>query len=61
MGAQNFHRVVMARKFGFAERCVNFLVADMMQQNHRPALAPAQFRDQMVQALRDVRRDRALA
>lgn len=53
--------VELAGKFGFGEAGVDFLVADVVKEDGRSALAAFQFRDQVVQALRHVRRDGAQA
>ncbi|GAB4285849.1 MAG: hypothetical protein Kow0058_05220 [Roseovarius sp.] len=44
-----------------AARYMDLIVADLVQKHHRPALAALQPQHQMVQALRRLRRDRALA
>ncbi len=59
MGAQGLDRVKRARQFGFGQRRVHFLVADLMQQDSRSALASFEFWDQMVQAAAPFR-DRAV-
>lgn len=51
MAAQGFYRVVGARQFGFSERCMYFIVADLVQEYGRTALAAAQLGYKMVQAL----------
>lgn len=61
MGAQRGNRVIVSRQFGLGQGGVNLAVADVMQQNGRPALAAFEFRDQMMQALGNARRDRAQA
>ena len=61
MAAQGADGVVMPRKFGFAKRGMDFAVADMMQQHHRPALATAQPRGQVMMALWHIRRDWTVA
>lgn len=61
MGPQGLGRVEAAGQFGLGQGRVHLLVADVMHQHRRPALAAAQLRGQVVQALRHARRDRALA
>ena len=58
MRPQGFAGVIVARKFGFGQSGVDFLVADLMQQHRLAALAAAQAWDQVVAALRDIVRDR---
>ncbi len=55
MRAKRLNRVIGAGQFGFAECCMHFLVADLMQQDRRSALASFEFWDQMVQAAAPVR------
>ena len=61
MGAQRLGRVVAARKFGFRQRGVDLVVADLVDKDRGPALAAAQFRDQVMQALLRAGWDRAQA
>lgn len=61
MGEERLRRVIVAGQFGLCQGRVDFLVADVMEKNRRAALAAFEFRDQVVQALRDVGRDRTLA
>ena len=61
IGAEAFGCVELAGEFGFGKADVDFLVADVMQKDGRAALAAFQFRDQVVQALRRLGRDRAHA
>ncbi len=61
MRAQRFGRVIVARKFGFGQGRVDFVVADLMHTHDRPALAALQLGRQVVQALPGVRRDWAQA
>ena len=61
MGAQGFDGVVAAGQFGLGQGGVNLIVADLMQKHDRPALAAAQFRRQVMQALFRILRDRAVA
>ena len=53
--------VVGPRQFRLAQCGMNLAVADVMQQDNRPALAAFQLGDQVMQALRYIRRDRAVA
>ena len=61
MGAQRLDGVVTAGKFGFGQRGMDFGMADLVQKNGRPLLSAAQTGDEMMQALRRLRRDRAVA
>ena len=58
---QGLDRMERSRQFRFGKARVNFLVADVVQQNHLTAFAALQLGHQMVQTLRDVRGDRAQA
>ena len=57
MGAQRLDRVIVAGKLGFRQRGVDFVVAYLVEQHGRPALAAAQFRNKVMKALRGIRRD----
>lgn len=59
MTPKRLGRRIAPRKLGLGQGRVDFLVADVVQENRLPALAAAQFRDQVMQALRNPRRDRA--
>jgi NADPH-dependent 2,4-dienoyl-CoA reductase/sulfur reductase-like enzyme len=61
MGAQRLDGVVAARKLRLGHRGVDLVVADLVHENRRPALAAAQAGDQVVQALLGVRRDGPVA
>jgi len=61
MGAQRLDRVEIAGQFGLGQGGVDLVMANLVQQHGRPALAAAQLGRQVVQALRGRRRDRALA
>lgn len=61
MATQRLHRVVCAGKVGFGESCVDFFVANMVQQSRRAAFATFEFWDQVMQALWDTRWNRAHA
>lgn len=61
MLAQRLDCVIGAGKFGFGQRGVDFTMANLMQQNGRPAFSAPELRDKVVQALGHVRRDRATA
>jgi hypothetical protein len=61
MGAQRLDGVVVARKLRLGHGGVDLVVADLVHENGRPALAAAQARDQVVQALLGVRRDGPVA
>ena len=61
MAAQRLYRVVNPGQFRFRATCMDFLVAHVVQQ-HRWSLFPAfGTGDQMMQALRHIRRNRASA
>jgi hypothetical protein len=59
--AQGLWRVKRPGKINLPDRCMNFLVADVMQQHSRPAFATLGAWDQVVQALRHIGRDGAQA
>ena len=61
MGAQGRNSVVAARQFRLGQGGVDLVVADLVQKHDRPALAAAQFRRQVMQALFRILRDRAAA
>ena len=61
MCAKRFGRVVVTRQLGLGQRGVDFIVANLMDQNRWPAFATFQLWDQVMMALLDTRRDRALA
>lgn len=61
MRAQRLDRVEIAGKLRLGHRGVNFVMADLMQQNRWAALSAAQSRDQVVQALFCVRWNRPFA
>ena len=61
MAAQGVDAVVAAGQFGLGQGSVNLIVANLMEQHDRPALAAAQFRRQVMKALLGIRRDRAVA
>jgi len=60
MGAQGLNRIVAAGKLGLGQGGMDLIVADLMQQHCRPAFPATQFRDQVVQALFGIRRNRAI-
>lgn len=59
MRSQRLDRAVFPRQFCLGQAGVNLFVANLMQQHRWPVLATPEPRDQVVQALRDLRRDRA--
>lgn len=61
MAAQRLGRVEAAGKLCFADGGVDFLVADVVHQDDRTLGAALGARDQVMQALRDIRRDRTVA
>ncbi len=61
VAAQCLDRVIVTGKLGFGQGGVDFIVADLVQQYRRPALAAFESWHKVVQALPGLRRDRALA
>lgn len=61
VAAQCFYRVKVAGQLGLGQGGVDFVVADLMQQDGRAALAAFEFGDKMVQALLCEGRDRTFA
>ena len=61
MATQRLHCVIGPGQFGLRERGVNFVVANLVQQNRRPALAAAKLGHKVVQALAGIRRNRPIA
>jgi len=61
MRAQCLGRLIVAGQFDFGKGCVNFTVANMVHQNGWTAFPALKFRDQVMSALGDVRRDWAPA
>jgi hypothetical protein len=61
MGTQRFHGVVVPRKLRLRHGGVDLVVADLVHEDGRPALAAAQARDQVMQALLGVWRDGPVA
>ena len=57
MGAQGCGCVEIPCKLCLGQAGVDFTVADMVHQHCRPAFAALQLGNEMVKALRDVRRD----
>lgn len=57
MAAQRLGSRKTPGKFGLAERCVDFLVTNVVQQHYFAALAAFEPRNKVMQALRNVRRD----
>lgn len=51
MGTQGLDRIVASGKLRLGKGRVNLVMADLMQQDRRPALAAAQAGDQVMQAL----------
>lgn len=58
MTAQGLWRVIVAGELCLAECRMDFLVANVMQQNHGSPLAALQLGDQMMKTLRDIPRNR---
>lgn len=61
MRLEGFDGVVFPRKLGLGQRGVYFPVANMMEKHGWPSLATFQFRDEMMDALFDIMRNRSLA
>ena len=61
MGAQGIDGVITAHQFCLGQGSVDLVMADLVQKHDRPALAAAQFRRQVMQALFRILRDRAVA
>lgn len=61
MVAQGGNGCVIAGQFRFCQGGMNFVMANLVEQNRWSALAALQQRDQVMEALRGIRRDRALA
>lgn len=61
MGAQGVDGVVAARQFCLGQGGVDLVMADLVQKHDRPALAAAQFRRQVMEALLGIFWDRAMA
>lgn len=61
MRAQRLDSMILSGQFRFHQGRVDLSVADMVQQNHWPAFPPAQFGNEMMQALWHIRRNRTPA
>lgn len=61
MSAQRLDGIVAARKLRLAQRGMYLAMADVVHKNDRAAFAAAQLGNQMVQALRHIRRNRPQA
>ena len=61
MGAQGIDAGKVPGKLRLAQAGVDLAMTDVMQKHGRAALAAFQFRDQVMPALFDGRRDRAVA
>ncbi len=61
MRLERLWRGIVACQFAFGQRGVDFVVANLVQQNRWPALAAPQLRHEVVQALLGVRRNGAVA
>lgn len=51
MGAQGLDRVIVAGELGLGQARVDFIVANLVQPHHRPALAAFEPRHEVMQAL----------
>ena len=61
MSPEGLNRVVVTRQFRLAQRGMDFVVANLVQQHERAAFAASEFRDQMVLTLLDLRGYRSIA
>lgn len=61
VGAQGLGRGIVPGQFRLAQNRMNLFVTNVMHENCRPAFSPFQLWDQVVERLRDMRRDRAQA
>ena len=61
MRTQSFRCVEFFRQFSFAQRRVDFVVADLMDEACRPTFSASKFWHQMMLALLGFRGDRAQA
>ena len=61
MCAKRFGRVVVTRQFGLRQRCVDLIMANLMDQNRWPAFATFQFWNQVVETLWGTRWNRSQA
>lgn len=59
VGFERFDRRVAAGELGFRERGVDFIMTDLMQERGRAAASASGFRDEMMEALACLWRDRA--
>ena len=60
MAAQRLYRRIVSGKFGLGERGMDLAMANMVQKNNRPPFTALQLGNQMMQALRNIPRDRPL-
>ncbi len=61
MGAKRVGGAEVPRQFGFGQSCVDFVVANLVEQNGRAVFAAFELWDEMMQGLLCLRRDRAKA
>ena len=61
MRLERFDRVVVTRQFCLCEGCMDFTVADVVQQDCGPAFSAFELGGQMMQTLLDLWRDRTIA
>jgi len=61
VGAKRLWRGVVAGEVGLGQCRVDFVVTDLMQQHRWSALAPAELRNEVVEALLGVRRNGPVA
>ena len=61
MGFERLDRGVAAGEFGLGKGRVDFVVANLVQESRLTALPAAELRDEVMDALADVRRDGAAA
>ena len=60
MLAQRFDCVIVPGKLGFGQGRMDLVVTNLMEKHRRSTFPAPKFRDEMVEALRDVRRNRTV-
>lgn len=60
MGAERLDRVILPRKFGFGERRMDLVMADLVEKNGGAALSAPEFGDEVMQALAHIGRNGTL-
>lgn len=61
MGAERLDRVIVTRELCLSERRVDLLMTEVVEEHLGPRSAAFKLGDQVMDALRDLRRDRSLA